>query len=127
MQLLLLFSSALYRIRGNIVITGCNDLAFSMIEMFCGILNSHWFGFGILEWIPNHIKPITVGELRCLVPLVRCEANGLTTAATFHLDAANARNRISISGLRIGRAEATQVKANLQVSDTLALEPLKIG
>ena len=61
-----------------VIVTGRNDLALGMIEMFHWVLNPQWFGVGIVERIPNHIEPIAVRQLRRLVPLVRSESDGLT-------------------------------------------------
>src|SRR5579864_428558 len=116
-------SCCVFNCLGRDVIVACrNDLPLGMIEMLYRVLNPQWLGVGIVERTPNHIKPITVCELRRLVPLVRREADWLATAAALDLDATNAGDRVTVPRLRIGWAEAAHVKSNLQVTYALAFE-----
>ena len=90
--------------------------------MFGGVLNSSWLGVRIVKRVPNNIEPITVSKLCRLVPLIRCQADGLATLTAFDFNAPNPGDRVAIAGLWIGWANAAHVKANLQVPNALALE-----
>ena len=90
-----------------------------MIEMLRRVLNPQWLGGGIVERTPNYIEQIIVCELRCLVPLIRREADGLTTASAFDLNATNTGHRITVPGLRISRTKAAHIKTNLQMDELL--------
>jgi len=119
----LLLCRFFYRIRVNVIVTGRNDLALGMIEMLRRVLNPQRLRVRVVEWVPNHIEPITVCQLRCLVPLIRREADGLPSTAALHLDSADTSNRITIASLWIGRADTAHIESNFQVPYALTLEP----
>ena len=115
-------SGDLYRVGRNVVVACRDNFPLGMVEMLRRVLNPHWLRVWIVERIPNHIEPIAVSELRRLVPLVRREADGLAAPTPFDLDAADAGDRVTVAGLRVSRSEAANVKTDLQMPDTLALE-----
>src|SRR2546425_3776728 len=94
-----------------------------MIQMLRRILNSYWFGVGAVEWIPDYVEPVAVSKLCRLVPLICSQSNRLTAPPALNFNAANPGDRVAVSRLRIGWANASHVKSNLQMSHTLTLEP----
>src|SRR5438067_2453979 len=92
-----------------------------MVEVLSRVLNRYGHGFRVVERVPDHVQPVSVTELRGLVPLVGGQPHGLSATSPLHLDAPDPANRVSVARSGIRRREAPDVEADLQVPDALAL------
>src|SRR5437879_6535798 len=92
-----------------------------MIEVLRWIPNSKWLRVGLAERVPDHVEPVRVAELGGLVPLVRRQADGLTTRASLRLNPADSVNGIAVSCLRVSGPEASYVESDLKMPHALAL------
>src|SRR5271157_949135 len=93
-----------------------------MVEMLRWILNHYRLAVGTVERVPHHVQPVTIAELRRLVPFVRRETHRLSSATAFDLDTPNPCDRIAITSLRISRADTSYIKSDFEVPDALTLE-----
>lgn len=89
--------------------------------MFYRITNSEWRWVSLPQWIPNNVEPVAVTELRRLVPFVCRQPNRVSTRSTFDFDATDSSHGVAITGLRIGRTKAPNVKTDFQVTHSLTL------
>ena len=93
-----------------------------MIEILHWILNHNWFAVGTVERIPNHIQPVTIAELRRLVPFICRETHRLSSASAFDLNTSNPGDRIAVARLRVSRTDTAYVKSDFEVPDALTFE-----
>src|SRR5271166_41727 len=76
------------RFRRYLVKSGRDDLALSVIQYLCRILDPHKFGT-VSQRIPNNVKPVGLRELLSLIPFVGGHYDVAAALAAFHLDAAD--------------------------------------
>ena len=115
----------LHGFRRDIIIPSSDNFALRVVKVLHRVLDAKRLARWVIERVPDDVKPVRIAELGGLVPLVRCEANRLAARPAFHLDAADARDGIAVAGLRVGRTEASDVEADLQMANALALPPAR--
>src|SRR5581483_4367372 len=93
-----------------------------MVEMFDWVLDANRFGIGLAKRVPNHIQPVAIAELGCLIPLVCGQPNRLTAPPAFHLNPPDTGHGIAIASLWVGWADAADVEANLEMSHALTFK-----
>src|SRR5438105_4510349 len=92
-----------------------------MIKMLGWIAYDERRRIGVVERIPNDVKPIRITQLDCLVPLVSRQSDVFTFAPAFDLNATHTLHRVAESCFGMNWSETANVKADFEVPDAIRL------
>src|SRR5438477_652322 len=107
----------------DVIVPGGDHLALRVVEVLRRVSDDERLRVGVLERVPDDVEPVALPELGGLVPLVGGQPDRVSLGPALDLDPPDALDRVPVAGLRVGRAQAADVEADLEMPDPLDLPP----